>query len=105
MVVQTQPEDDSEPQIIGVARYHRAPTSKLAEVALLIRDDWQGQGYGNLLFERLIQIAKESGLEGFTAEVLSNNRAMLHVFESAGLFIQRSYDGNTVGLRLMFSPP
>lgn len=105
MVVQTQPEDDSEPQIVGVARYHRDPTSQLAEVALLIRDDWQGQGYGNLLFERLIQIAKESGLEGFTAEVLSNNRAMLHVFESAGLFSERSYDGNTVGLRLMFSPP
>jgi RimJ/RimL family protein N-acetyltransferase len=105
MVAETQPKDGSEPQIVGVARYHGNRGTRLADVAFVMRDDWQGLGYGSLFLEQLIQIAKSSGFEGFTAEVLTSNRAMLRVFERAGLFIERDYDGSTVSLRLLFEPP
>ncbi|MBT4502214.1 MAG: GNAT family N-acetyltransferase [Gemmatimonadetes bacterium] len=66
--------------IIAVGRYSRDPATNYAECAFLVRDDWQDKGVGRYLIERLMEVARGSGIVGFTADVLIQNTRMLHVF-------------------------
>ncbi|MDA8160066.1 MAG: GNAT family N-acetyltransferase [Desulfobacteraceae bacterium] len=86
-LVLTIPEARGE-EIIAVARYFLDEPSNRAEVAFLVRDDWQGRGIGKILFEALTVIAKRSGLRGFTALVLRDNRKMQAVFNHSGLTVK-----------------
>jgi RimJ/RimL family protein N-acetyltransferase len=54
-----------------------------------VDEDYQGQGVATYMFNRLIQAAKERGIQGFIADVLASNRAMMAVFEKGGLSGQR----------------
>jgi GNAT superfamily N-acetyltransferase len=72
--------------IVGGARYIVSEPGK-AEVAFAVIDEYQGQGIGAKLLQHLIAIARETGLEQFTAEVLPENAPMLKVFEKSGLAI------------------
>jgi GNAT superfamily N-acetyltransferase len=63
---------------IGVARFIRhadAPGS--AEPALTIVDEMQRRGLGRILFQRLIDAARDRGISQFKGEVLPQNKAML----------------------------
>ncbi|MDJ0780930.1 MAG: GNAT family N-acetyltransferase [Desulfosarcinaceae bacterium] len=53
----------------------------LAEVAFVVREDMQGRGIATHLLAVLEQIAKENEFRGFSATVLRENTAMLHVFK------------------------
>jgi RimJ/RimL family protein N-acetyltransferase len=72
-------------KIIGVGRYMRSSKSdKLAEVAFLVRDEWQGRGLGGAFLSSLADIAKAQKIEGFVATVLPQNKLMMAVFRNAG---------------------
>lgn len=91
-----------EPEIVGIARYHVDRATNFAEVAFVVRDDWQGRGLGTLLLQHLMHIARDRGLTGFTASVLATNRGMLHVFHRAGLDIQSTLADGTYELTMKF---
>jgi len=76
--------EDGVENLIAVGSYMRIPDTKVAEVALVVRDDWQNRGLGTLLFNYLVEIAKSKGLTGFTAWVLAGNMRMMHVFKKSG---------------------
>lgn len=101
IVVETQPQQ-SEPELIGVARYHNDRSTNFAEIAFLIRDDWQRHGVGTELIKHLIDIAKQNGIGGFTAEVLTINTPMFSVFERSGLEVQITHEGDVCHVRLPF---
>ena len=69
--------------IVAVGRYDLDLPSNLAEVAFIVRDDYQGHGLGTHLLESLTDIARENGIAGFTASVLEDNVAMLRLFHHA----------------------
>ena len=71
--------------LIGMARYDVDPATRLAEIAFVVRDNWQGRGVGTLLMKRMSEIARARGLSGFSADVLARNKAMLMVFQRSGL--------------------
>jgi acyl-CoA hydrolase/GNAT superfamily N-acetyltransferase len=75
-------EDNQE--IAGVGRYFIDENRHSAEVAFAVRDDYQNKGIGGALLASLTYLAKRQGLLGFTAEVLADNKPMLHVFENGG---------------------
>ena len=81
LVVTTGNEGDE--AILAVGRYDLDLPSNLAEVAFVVRDDYQGQGLGTQLLESLTDIAREHGIAGFTATVLADNVAMLRLFHHA----------------------
>jgi GNAT superfamily N-acetyltransferase len=78
-IVGTLPEAYGE-DIIAVGRYWLDPKSNRAEVAFTVVDAWQKRGIGTFLFRYLIRVARRNGIRGFTAEVLSENKAMQRVF-------------------------
>ena len=51
-----------------------------AEVAFVVREDFQGMGIASTLLAVLERIAKENQFRAFSATVLRENKAMLHVF-------------------------
>jgi len=67
-------------EIIVVGRYYLDEHSNRAEVAFVVRDEWQNRGLGTFVFRHLVNIAKANGITGFTAEVLRNNNRMQAVF-------------------------
>jgi acyl-CoA hydrolase/RimJ/RimL family protein N-acetyltransferase len=79
--------DEEKPEIIGVGRYFIDANQHSAEVAFAVRDEYQNKGIGTELLAYLTYLAKRQGLLGFTADVLAENRPMLHVFENGGFDI------------------
>ncbi len=59
--------------IIGGARYvvYEAGTTRSAEIAFTVEEDYQGQGIASSLLRHLIQIARAKGLARLEAEVIS----------------------------------
>lgn len=67
---------------VGVARYVRSESPTEAEVAVAVVDAWQGRGAATALLERLIERARENGIERFVASVLQENEDALELFRS-----------------------
>ncbi|MBP8979853.1 MAG: GNAT family N-acetyltransferase [Syntrophobacterales bacterium] len=88
------PREQSE-EIVGVGRYYIDATSHTAEVAFAVKDTHQQMGIGTELLAYLTYLAKRQGLLGFTAEVLSDNKPMMHVFEKGGFDLEKK---NVAGL-------
>lgn len=60
-MVGTVPEAHGE-DIVAVGRYYLNEKTNRAEVAFVIRDDWQDLGIGSFLFRHLVTIAKRNGM-------------------------------------------
>jgi len=81
-------------RLVGVASYEVTGAPGMAEIAFAVPDDMHRHGIATLLLEHLVSLARRHGLQAFTAETLMENVAMLRVFTSAGLPVQRrSADG------------
>jgi acyl-CoA hydrolase/GNAT superfamily N-acetyltransferase len=68
-------------EIIAIASYAQAGEEGKAEVALVVREDYQNMGVGSHLLQMLEEIAGENGYRGFVANVLRENTGMIHVFK------------------------
>jgi RimJ/RimL family protein N-acetyltransferase len=68
---------------VGVARFVRV-TDGVAECAIVVADDWQGRGLATELLDRLVDRAREEGIERFTALLLAENNDALRLLERLG---------------------
>jgi RimJ/RimL family protein N-acetyltransferase len=94
---------DQESQLItAVGQYAIDENTHTAEVAFAVRDDQQNRGIGFELLKYLTYLAKRQGLLGFTAEVLVDNKPMLHVFEKGGFDMKKRSDSGVYDLMLKF---
>jgi len=89
-------------EIVGVGRYFIDKSTHTAEAAFMVRDDYQDRGIGMELLMYLTYLAQRQGLLGFTAEVLVENRPMLHVFQKMGFDMQKRISAGVYELRMMF---
>ena len=85
-IVATVGNEDNQ-EIVGVGRYFIDESKHSAEVAFAVRDEYHKKGIGTELLAYLTYLARRQGLLGFTAEVLADNKPMLHVFENGGFDI------------------
>ncbi|MEE4418276.1 bifunctional GNAT family N-acetyltransferase/acetate--CoA ligase family protein [Streptomyces bugieae] len=83
-------------RLVGVAEYETTDDPAAAEIALAVADDFHHRGVGTLLLEHLVEVARENGIEAFTADVLADNHLIHRVFADLGLRVTRQYDGTTV---------
>jgi len=90
LIVATEVSENAElEKIVALGQYGIDEATHTAEVAFVTRDNYQNQGIGTELLSYLTVLAKRQGLLGFTAEVLMNNKPMLHLFEKMGFDIQK----------------
>lgn len=75
---------DEEPRLVADARYVRLGDSGDAEFALVVADEWQGQGLARELLGRLMVHARRQGLKRLLGEVLWDNHAMLAMARRLG---------------------
>lgn len=71
------PQDE---EIIAVGAYYLNPKTNRAEVAFTVQDNWHKKGIATFMFNKLAEVAKRSGIKGFTAETLTENTGMQRVF-------------------------
>ena len=88
--------------IIAEARYIRHPDIPFADIAFVVDEEYNGYGIATFLFQKLIQIARDGGLKGFTADVLSSNIGMMRVFEKGGLTIKSKLEYGAYELTIPF---
>ena len=100
-IVGTLPEAHGE-DIIAIGGYYLDPRTNRAEVAFVVRDDWQNRGIGSFMLRHLIHIAKRNGIRGLTAEVLRENKAMQAVLNRSGLKVRSRLEGETYGFVMDF---
>jgi len=100
-LVATIPEAYGE-DIIGIGRYYLNEKTNYAEVAFIVRDDWQNRGIGTFLLQQLITIAKRNGISGFTAEVLRDNKAMQAVLNKCEHQTVSTPGDNVISYKMTF---
>ena len=77
-------------EVVGVASYVSEVPGQ-AEVAFAVADHMHNRGVATLLLEHLMSFALSHQITIFTAETLTENKAMLNVFADAGLPVDRHY--------------
>jgi GNAT superfamily N-acetyltransferase len=95
---------ESDGQLVAVGRYERLPGTSDAEVAFLVADEFQHQGIGTILLDRLVDAALSRGITAFVAETLADNHDMIDVFAHSGFPVTTVGEGETVKVRFPIQP-
>jgi len=89
-------------EIVGLGQYGIDEATHSAEVAVVVKDEYQDKGIGTELLSYLTYLAQKQGLFGFTAEVLAENSPMLHLFEKMGFDIETRKAEGVYELKMAF---
>ena len=89
-------------EFMAIGSYAQSDEKDTAEVAFVVREDFQNMGITSYLLEALEQIAKENDYKRFSATVLAENTAMLHIFKKRYKNAVLSRNGNEVTVIMDF---
>lgn len=79
-------------RIIGVSRYVTNPDKSTCEFALVVADEFSGQGIGSRMMLAIIDVARSKGLTSMEGLVLSKNAGMLKLMRNLDFQIKPSED-------------
>lgn len=85
-------------EVVGILRLSRLPARSAAEVAVILRDDFQGQGLGRALLGEAINIARSEGIEELQAMMLGGNQRMRHIARKLGFNERRCPEDASISL-------
>jgi len=69
---------------IGVCRYSASPDGLSCECAVCVSDEWQGKGLATTLMHRLIETARDRGIERMYSIDANDNQDMRELAEHLG---------------------
>ncbi len=87
-------------KIVGVARIIFHPAGEKGEFALVLADDWQGKGIGQVLFKRALVSAQKYGLKLIYGPVIATNTAMLALGQKLGFAVKRDPESSEYKLEI-----
>jgi GNAT superfamily N-acetyltransferase len=90
--------------LVAVGRYDRYPDTATAEVAFVVRDDYQHLGLGHRLLETLAHAAWVRGIVTFCAETLYTNHDMMSIFRHSGYPLTTSVSRGEISVRFSIDP-
>jgi RimJ/RimL family protein N-acetyltransferase len=93
---------DGKEEVVGIGQYDIDEKTHTGELAFVVRDVFHNRGVGKELLKYLTYIAKKKGLLGFTAEVLTDNEPMIHLFKEAGYDMEKKTGEDAYHFRTMF---
>ena len=78
------------------------PRDPYPDAAFMVDENYRGRGIASALLHYLIEIAKERGMQGFSAEVLTSNRSMMKVFERLPYVLHKTAEDSMMFLKFNF---
>ncbi len=102
MVILATIEENGREVAVGMGQAIKDAKTHTAEVAFSVRDSYQDRGIGTELLSYLTILARKEGLQGFTADVLVENKPMLHVFEKMGFDMEKKIEAGAYELKMRF---
>lgn len=84
--------------LAAVARYERTSDPGVVELGLVVLDAWQNRGLGRIMLRGILDVAERNGIQRFRADVLAENRRMLHLLTSEGVISERKTEAGVVTL-------
>ena len=84
--------ETGEHEILGIGRLTKLHGKNAAEVAVLVRDQYQRRGLGIELLRRLVQVARDERLDSVHAYMLAENLEMQALMNKVGFRIGPSED-------------
>lgn len=97
-------EENAEERMVAIGYYDGPPGSTVAEVDVLVADDYQNRGIGTLMMHYLTGIARDAGYTAFHAEVVQDDELTQSVLSRCGFDIERTQASGVVSLMLNFPP-
>ena len=85
-------------ELVGVGRYERTSDPEVAELGLVVLDDWQNRGLGRTPLRETLRAAASNGIRRFRADVLSDNRRMLRLLASETEIVDRKMEAGVMTL-------
>ncbi len=82
-------------RVVAVGEYSLSETNNIAEVAFSVSKDWQGRGLGKILMRKIAETARENGISGLSAYVLSQNKNMIRLFNTLPYKVRTTFDADT----------
>ena len=102
MIILALANDNGIEEVVGMGEYRLTEKSLMADIALMVRDDFQNLGIGRKMFSYLTQLAQNEGILGFTAEVLADNTSLNHISERMGIRFEKTISQGVAKLSLLF---
>jgi GNAT superfamily N-acetyltransferase len=88
--------------IVGIGQYVKWEDKNFADIAFAVRDDYQKKGIGSELIDYITLLAKNEGLQGFTADVLGGNKPMLHLFDKMDYKVEKKIEDGVFEYTITF---
>jgi ribosomal protein S18 acetylase RimI-like enzyme len=90
-------------KIIAEGRYSRKIDVPFADTAFVVDENFASKGIASFLLDLLIKYARKHGIQGFVADVLSDNKSMLKVYEKLPFPVQSRLEYGVYHLLINFS--
>ena len=103
VVVTTGPRETR--RVIAEGRFVLSSDDPFPDTALMVDEAHQKRGIGTFLLNYLIELARERGIEGFRADVLTSNDPMIKIFSALPYKLKRRFEEGAVSLRFRFDEP
>jgi acyl-CoA hydrolase len=94
--------DPGQGHIIAEGRWVKLADRPWADTAFVVDEEYQGKGIATHLLLMLIRIALDRGIEGFTADVLSSNKA-IKVYEKAHFPVSAKLESGVYHIEIDFT--
>jgi acyl-CoA hydrolase/predicted N-acetyltransferase YhbS len=88
--------------VVGSGQFLVNQRKNLADIAVMVRQDYQNRGVGTALLKHLIRLARRQGIRGLNAQVLPGNHAMLHLIKKSGFPVHTELADGALDLTLLF---
>ena len=76
-------EEQNQKKIVAQGGYFKTNNPSMGELAFIVHEDWRGLGITKFLLNYLVQIGRELGMKSFAGTILLDNKAMLHIIDTA----------------------
>jgi GNAT superfamily N-acetyltransferase len=87
---------ESQGEIVAVGRYEPSAEAGVVELAIVVTDAWQGRGLGRILLRETLGTAAQNGIRRFRADVLADNRRILHLLAEETKIEERKVQGGVI---------
>lgn len=97
--------DDGAGEMLGVVRVWNDPDNIRTEFSIIVRDDLQGLGVGNLLMKKMIDYCKSVGTLEMVGKIMSDNHPMRALTQRLGFSMHFDMEEQEVDAVLRLNEP